>query len=314
MFRAAVRRCCDHYSVLGLQRAATQAQVRTAYLRLAREHHPDVSGGRGAADRFMRVQAAWEALRDPAKRSLLDQADAGPSAPVAYYAAARNTPEPWPSRRETPAQKEVRARKNLASLVEGRFQAEDALRLNFEHSLSTDDAALASLAQSLPRGVRHLALKFEGCSFSDSGLRSLACSISELPVLQSLALDLTGCLGITDGGVADLAAHFPQSLESLSLDLSYCRIVTDASIAALGRHLPKGLSSLRLGLVETAVGPRHRELADDLAALRQWASPSAAPTRRGRPRSAKVLLGAGKVRGRPRERVSRGSSRGRSAR
>ena len=54
-----------------MPRDATDDDVRRAYQRLAREHHPDREGG--ADDAFLGVQRAWEALRDPAARREYDQ-------------------------------------------------------------------------------------------------------------------------------------------------------------------------------------------------------------------------------------------------
>jgi len=67
-----------HYEVLGVARTATAAQVRRAYLDLARRHHPDFhtsAGGSGlaAAQREMqRINEAWLVLGDPDRRSTYD--------------------------------------------------------------------------------------------------------------------------------------------------------------------------------------------------------------------------------------------------
>jgi curved DNA-binding protein len=52
---------------------ACQAAVKTAYRRLARKYHPDVSKEAGAEDKFKAVNEAYEALRDPEKRAAYDQ-------------------------------------------------------------------------------------------------------------------------------------------------------------------------------------------------------------------------------------------------
>lgn len=63
----------DYYQILGLQRTATADQVKTAYRRLARKYHPDVSKEANAEERFKEVQEAYEVLKDPEKRAAYDQ-------------------------------------------------------------------------------------------------------------------------------------------------------------------------------------------------------------------------------------------------
>ncbi len=63
----------DYYKVLGLERKATADQIRTAYRRLARKYHPDVSQEPNAEARFKEMQEAYEVLRDPEKRAAYDQ-------------------------------------------------------------------------------------------------------------------------------------------------------------------------------------------------------------------------------------------------
>lgn len=61
----------DPYEVLGVSPEASPAEVRRAYLALARRLHPDVGGEE--ADRMAAVNAAWEVLSDPAARTELDR-------------------------------------------------------------------------------------------------------------------------------------------------------------------------------------------------------------------------------------------------
>jgi len=67
----------DYYGVLGVEPSAGDAEIKTAYRRLARKFHPDVSKEAGAEDRFKAVNEAYEALRDPEKRKAYDQLRAG---------------------------------------------------------------------------------------------------------------------------------------------------------------------------------------------------------------------------------------------
>ena len=63
----------DYYAVLGVEPGAGDAEIKTAYRRLARKYHPDVSKEAGAEDQFKAVNEAYEALRDPQKRAAYDQ-------------------------------------------------------------------------------------------------------------------------------------------------------------------------------------------------------------------------------------------------
>jgi len=64
----------DYYAVLGVPRAASQAEVKKAFRKLARQHHPDAKPGDSAAERkFKEINEANEVLSDPAKRQQYDQ-------------------------------------------------------------------------------------------------------------------------------------------------------------------------------------------------------------------------------------------------
>ena len=63
----------DYYDILGVDAGAGEAEIKTAYRRLARKYHPDVSKEAGAEEKFKAVNEAYEALRDPDKRKAYDQ-------------------------------------------------------------------------------------------------------------------------------------------------------------------------------------------------------------------------------------------------
>lgn len=67
----------DYYAILGVEPSAGEAEIKTAYRRLARKYHPDVSKEKGAEEKFKAVNEAFEALRDPQKRAAYDQLRAG---------------------------------------------------------------------------------------------------------------------------------------------------------------------------------------------------------------------------------------------
>jgi len=63
----------DYYATLGVEPTAGEAEIKTAYRRLARKYHPDVSKEAGAEEKFKAINEAYEALRDPPKRQAYDQ-------------------------------------------------------------------------------------------------------------------------------------------------------------------------------------------------------------------------------------------------
>lgn len=64
----------DYYSLLGVARNATDAEIKSAYRKLAMKHHPDRNPGNKEAEaQFRKINGAYEALSDPKKRQLYDQ-------------------------------------------------------------------------------------------------------------------------------------------------------------------------------------------------------------------------------------------------
>ncbi|MGD9386336.1 MAG: DnaJ C-terminal domain-containing protein [Thioalkalispiraceae bacterium] len=63
----------DYYKIMGLERDASQDEIKRAYRKLARKYHPDVSKEADAELRFKELGEAYEVLKDPEKRAAYDQ-------------------------------------------------------------------------------------------------------------------------------------------------------------------------------------------------------------------------------------------------
>lgn len=63
----------NHYSVLGVAKNASQDEIKKAFAALAKDLHPDLNPGQSAVARFQQVKEAYDVLRDPAQKSILDK-------------------------------------------------------------------------------------------------------------------------------------------------------------------------------------------------------------------------------------------------
>src|SRR4051812_39719508 len=66
----------DPYVILGVKRDATEDEIRRAYRKLAKQHHPDLNpGNKEAEERFKAISGANDLLSDPEKRARFDRGE-----------------------------------------------------------------------------------------------------------------------------------------------------------------------------------------------------------------------------------------------
>jgi len=64
----------DYYDILGIEKGASADEIKKAFRRLARKHHPDLNpGDKNAEKKFKEINEAYEVLGDPKKRAEYDQ-------------------------------------------------------------------------------------------------------------------------------------------------------------------------------------------------------------------------------------------------
>ncbi len=153
----------DYYKILGVPKGASEKEIKAAYRRLARKHHPDVNAGNKEAEaRFKEIGEAYEVLSDKEKREPLRPARRGTGRPtgsgrrVGPAGASGSTSRTWGAPRASrtssgPSSEAGRA----ASAGPKGFGAEEAFRpaadAEAEVDLTLSEVLHGTSARSPPR-------------------------------------------------------------------------------------------------------------------------------------------------------------------
>jgi len=63
----------DYYEILGVSKSSSADEIKSAYRKLARKHHPDIDKSAGAAEKFKELSESYQVLSDPQKKQSYDQ-------------------------------------------------------------------------------------------------------------------------------------------------------------------------------------------------------------------------------------------------
>lgn len=123
----------SHYALLGVRSDASAGEIRRAYRRLARQHHPDLNPRPDGPARFAELARAYEILSDPERRARYDQ--------TLHPRAASQ-----------PARSQIRDRKRTGQRGTLELSLREALHL-MHHPLTLTDATGRTIV--LPAGTGH---------------------------------------------------------------------------------------------------------------------------------------------------------------
>jgi curved DNA-binding protein len=188
----------DYYAVLGIERTATQDEIKRAYRKLARKYHPDVSKEPDGEARFKDVAEAYEALKDAEKRAAYD--DVGNR----YQNGQEFSPPPgWDSGFE------------FSSADFAEVHSHDFNRSDFFESLFGRQAAGARGARASDHragGDHHAKVQIDLQDAYRGGHRSISLRVPKMDAngrttIQERQLDVTIPKGIRDGQHLRLAGQ-----------------------------------------------------------------------------------------------------------
>ncbi|MBE9155245.1 DnaJ domain-containing protein [Nodosilinea sp. LEGE 06152] len=202
-----------HYQTLDVNETATQAEIKRAYRRLAKQYHPDSQSDQASHDRIARINTAYEVIGDPSRRTVYDQQRQGVAAVDPVTSAANR------AKRTADAQEAYRYAREATQSSEAR---EDAwLKLVY----GPVDRLLGKIMSPLRAEIRKLSADpfddelMEGfMAYLEQGRTWLGQaqgkfnSMANPASTAGVAADLYHCLGLLEDGLDELD-RFTMSYE-----------------------------------------------------------------------------------------------------
>jgi molecular chaperone DnaJ len=202
-----------HYQTLEVQETATQAEIKRAYRRLAKQFHPDGRSSQASHDRIARLNTAYEVIGDPSRRTVYDQQRQGVAVADPTESAANR------AKRTADAQQVYRHARAATQSSEAR---EDAwLKLVY----APVDRLLGKIMSPLKTEIRKLAADpfddelMEGfMAYLEQGSTWLEQAQSKFHSMANpastvgVATDIYHCLGLLEDGLDELE-RFTMSYE-----------------------------------------------------------------------------------------------------
>jgi DnaJ-class molecular chaperone len=221
----------DYYATLGVPRDASQADLKKAYRRLARKHHPDVNKGDAAAEeRFKEVNEAHAVLGDPEKRKAYDALGANWEQ---YQRAAAGGADPFAG-------------------FAGFGGAGPGVRFEYRGS-AQDLGDFSDFFQTFFAGARAGATAGARAGGPSTRVRTASGGLAFEDILAGLGLDTEGAprgaSGTTPGGararVAPLERHDLEAPVTISLEEAYqgTKRLVQVGKRRLEVSIPRGVAS-----------------------------------------------------------------------
>lgn len=200
----------DHYQTLDVKPNATQAEIKTAYRRLARRFHPDSNQETADHDKITRINAAYEVLGDPQSRKSYDQALRYTSQLEAAGFTAQGVGER--QQRDAAAQERYRQQRQAEQDVDKQ------LKLWLNRVYTPVNRSLNQILRPLKSQIKELSadpfdddlmeafqVYIESCRTTLSKAQSTFRSLPNPPSLAGVAANLYYCLNQVADGIEDLS-------------------------------------------------------------------------------------------------------------
>ncbi len=191
-----------HYDILEIQPTASQSDIKQAYRRLAKQHHPDRNPEGDSHEQITQINAAYEVLRDPSQRQFYDRT-LGRRVPVGAGSADYATQQTSRQQRESAAQKQYRQRQTG-------HQSDEHLRRWVNQVYQPINRTLSQIPRSLKAQLNELAAD----PFDDALLENFQTYLdgcrSDLQRAQRLFSSMPN-----PSNVAGVAAHLYYCLNQL---------------------------------------------------------------------------------------------------